>query len=875
MRLEHWLYTIPLRVRSIFRRAQVEKELEEELRLHLEQLMAQEIAAGKTPDDARRAALRAMDGIERQKEDCRDTRRVQYIGSFVEDFRHGLRIVRKSPAFTIAIAAILALGIGANTAVFSIVDAVLLRPLPYSSPSRIVRIEETSAKVPNVGISPQEYLRWRHRGDLFEKMAAQHRDDVTVTGAGEPDQIVAQRTTGGLFSLLGVHAQLGRTLMDSDDELNSPNAAVLSDRLWRRLFHADPSVIGRVMTVSDEVCTIVGVMPPEFEFSQSNIQMWMPLRATAGSIGMLQVVARMKRGVSLAQVQSAMDIVARGLEREDPKEKAGLRIEVSPWRETAGRQYELTLVFVLVAVGLVLLIACANVGSLLLSRAVQRQKEIAIRASLGAGFWRVMRQLLAESLVLAVFGSVIGIAAAQCLLRFLTRQLALLPIVLPHVQRVALNERVLLFNGLLCLLIAGICSIAPVLLASKTDLQSVLRSGHASSRGSARLFSILIASEAGLAFLLLVGSGLMVRSLIRLQQSDHGFHPDHVLTMRVPVGTFTQPQPKGKYETKPRQMAYYHELVERLQRVPGVKAAAVVNNLPLSGSNSSVIFGEQGDHPNLITTRTVSPQYFSVMGIPLLAGRFFTESDREGSRGVVIFNEYLAHHLFPRRVAVGQNFLNSDPPVTVVGVVKDSPQMSYEEPAKGELYIPYQQFIFGVFLSIIVVRTSGDPLSLAAALRKEVWAVDSNQPIVKVETMNDVIANSIWRPRFSAWIFSVLGSLALLLTSAGVYGVMAYTSARRAREVGIRVALGATPRRVVGLILRDAMMPLAAGLVTGLMVALLVSRLLASLLYEISSTDPVTYLGAGALLLAIGVAASARPAWKAATGDPLTALRTE
>ena len=868
MRLEHWLYTIPLRVRSIFWRAQVEQELDEELRLHLEQLIAQEIAAGKAPDEARHAALRQMDGIERRKEECRDMRRVQYIDNFVGDLRHGLRIVRKSPLFTAAIVAILALGIGANTAVFSIVDAVLLRPLAYESPGRLIKIAEAGAN-----ISSKEYLWWRDRRDLFEKMAAQQRDDVVVTGIGEPDQVIAQRTTGGLFSLLGVHAQLGRTLIDSDDELNSPNAAVLSDRLWRRLFHADPGVVGRAMTVSDEVCTIVGVMPPEFEFSQPNIEMWMPLRLTADPIGMLQVVARMKGGVSLGQVQSAMDVIARGLEREEPKEKARLKIAVSPWRETAGRQYELTLVFVLVAVGLVLLIACANVGSLLLSRAVQRQKEIAIRASLGAGFWRVMRQLLAESLVLAALGSVIGIAAAHYLLRFLTSQLASMPIVLPHLQRVALNERVLLFNGLLCLLIAGICTIAPVVLASKTDLQAVLRSGQASFRGSARLYSILIASEAALAFLLLVGSGLMVRSLVRLQEADHGFHPDHVLTMRVPVGTFTQNRPKGKYQTKPQQMAHYHGLVERLQTVPGVKAAAVVNNLPLSGVNTSVFFGEDSDRPMLIMARTISPQYFSVMGTPLIAGRFFTESDRDGSRPVVILNEHLAHELFPQGGAVGQVLPHTD--TTVVGVVKDSAQMSYEEPAKGELYHPYQQYIFAVFLSTIVVRTSGDPLSLAAALRKEVWAVDPKQPIVKVETMNDVIADSIWRPRFSAWIFSVLGGLALLLTSAGVYGVVAYTSALRTREIGIRVALGATPQTVVGIILRSAMIPLAVGMTVSLVAAMLLNRLLASLLYEISSTDPAAYLSAGALLLVIGAVASARPAWRAATGDPIQALRTE
>ena len=366
----------------------------------------------------------------------------------------------------------------------------------------------------------------------------------------------------------------------------------------------------------------------------------------------------------------------------------------------------------------------------------------------------------------------------------------------------------------------------------------------------------------------------MIRSLIRLQQVDHGFHPDNVLTMRVPIGNSTQPRPSGKYDSKPRQMAFYRQLVERLERVPGVKAAAVVNNLPLSGANTSVLLNEEAAVPTQVAARTISPQYLSVMGIPLIAGRFFTESDQDGSKRVVIVNERLAQEMFPHRDAVGQKLPGWDIETTIVGVVKNASQTSYEQPAEGELYHPYQQYIFGVFPSPIVVRTSGDPLSLADTLRKEIWAADLNQPIVEVETMNDVIADSIWRPRVSAWIFSVLGSLALLLASAGVYGE-AYTKARRAREVGIRVALGATPRRVVGLILHDTMIPLAAGLASGLVAALLLSRVLTSLLYEISSTDPSTYLGAGALLLAIEAAASARPAWKAAIGDPRGALRTE
>jgi putative ABC transport system permease protein len=793
-----------------------------------------------------------------------------------KDLLWALRWLRKNPLFTAAVTAILALGIGANTAVFSIVDAVLLRPLPFESSSRLVRIEESGSKRTATTVPAQDYLSWRSRADVFEKTAAHLRDDVTIIGIGEPQQIVARRTSTNLFSMLGVHARLGRTLTDSDGEFNAPNAAVLSDRLWRRMFHADPNVVGRTFTALDEVYTIVGVMPMEFEFPNSAAEMWIPLRLTAASTNAVEVVTHTRQGISISQAQGAMEIVARQLEREDPQKKAGLRIVVSQWRDVLARQYELTLVFILVAVGLVLLIACADVGSLLLSRAVQRQREIAIRASLGAGFWRVLRQLLAESLVLAVLGSAAGMALAYYGLEFLTKQIAALPIVLPHIQRVAVNERVLLFNTILCLLLACLFSIAPVFLASKTDLQAVLRGGQSTggAKGSTRLFSILIASEAAFAFLLLVGSGLMIRSLIRLQQADHGFHADHVLTMRVPIGSHTQTRP-GKYDTKARQMEFYRELVERLQRIPGVKGIAVVNNLPLSGVNTATVFPGPDGEPTTMPTRTITPQYFSVMGIPLVAGRAFSEADQTGSKRVAIVNEYLAHQLYPDRNAVGQVLPGGEPMCTVVGVVRNTPQMSYEQPAKAELYLPLRQVIFGVFMSTIVVRTAGDPLSLATTLRKEVWAVEPNQPIVKVETMEDVIAESIWRPRFSAWVFSVLGGLALLLTCAGIYSVVAYTTNLRAREIGIRMALGATPQKVVAVILRGAMIPLASGLAVSLVAALLLSRLLSSLLYEIGGNDPVTYVGAGALLMGIGAVASARPAWKAATADPLLALRTE
>ena len=797
----------------------------------------------------------------------------------IQDLLWTLRWLRKNPLFAAGVTLILTLGIGANTAVFSIVDAVLLRPLPYELSGRLVRIDETATKRLIPGIPAQDYLRWADRGDLIEKSVPYLKDTVTLTGAGDPDQVIALRTSGALFPLLGVHARLGRALVESDDAPGSAKVALIGDRLWRRRFHADPGVIGRTLTISDELYTIAGVMPPEFEFPSSDVDLWAPLSITPASTVWVQVVARLRPGITPPQARSALQVVARQIEQEDPKGKAGLRIDVSAWNETTDRKYELTLVFVLAAVGLVLLIACADVGGLLLSRAVQRQKEIAIRASLGAGFWRVTRQLLVESLVLAALGSSAGILAARYALRFLMNQLAALPVVLPHLQRVSLNGRVLLFNTALCLLLAILCSLAPVFLASRTDIQGVLRGGRAGAgpKGSARLFAVLIGCEAAFAFLLLVGSGLMIRSLVRLEEEDHGFRPDHVLTLRVPTGVRTQLGTPGRYATKPSQMAYYREILERIERVPGIQAAAVVNNLPLSGVSSSIILTSPDGRPMLNSTRTISPLYFAAMGIPLLAGRTFSGDDTTATPAVAIINEYFARQLFPDRSPIGQLLPSEskDHPVTIVGVVKDTPQISYDQPAKGEIYMPIRQFIFASFMSTIVVRTPGDPLSVAPALQKAVWDVDPKQPVVKIETMSDVIADSIWRPRFSAWIFTVLGALAVLLTSVGVYGVVAYTTSLRANEVGIRVALGATPRNVIAVVVRGAMIPMTAGLAISGAAALLLSRLLASLLYEIRTTDAITYLSAGALLLIVGLAASARPAWKAAVADPLAALRIE
>ncbi|MBZ5602658.1 MAG: ABC transporter permease, partial [Acidobacteriia bacterium] len=650
----------------------------------------------------------------------------------IRDLRWALRWLKRNPFFAAAVVSILGLGIGANTAAFSIADAVILRSLPHDSSTNLVRVQETSTKRALFGMPAKDYLRWSGRSDLFQATVPFIKDMVTLNAIATPDQVFALRTSGRLFSLLGVRAAVGRSLMEADD--NSGDAVVIADRLWDRVFHRDSRIVGRHLTISDEAYTIVGVMPPAFEFPDSEAELWLPLRITPTQTR-VQVLASMRPGEPLPAVQSAMRIVAHQLESEEPTEKAGLDIIVSPWRDEVGRKYELTVVFIVAAVGLVLLIACADAGSLLLCRALQRQKEIAIRASLGAGVWRVARQLLAESLMLAVLGTAAEIAAAQGTLRVLVRQLAALPIALPHLQGVALNRRVLLLNTVLCVVLACILSLLPVFFARRVDLQTTLRTGQAGGpKNSTRIFSLLIGAEAAFAFLLLAGSGLMMRSLIRLEQSDHGFRPDHVLTMRVPIGTMTQPNPRGRFNNKPSQMAHYQQLLDRVKQIPGVRYAAVVNNPPLSSVNTTTDFEAPDGTSKGVPTRTVSEEYFAAVGIPLVAGRTFTAQDQSADApSVGIINQHMARAMFPDRDPLEQVLrVSPSRSIRIVGVVKDAAQMSYERPPNDELYIPYRQYIFGVFMSTMVVRTPGEPMAMAPALRKAIWAVDPDQPVTKV-----------------------------------------------------------------------------------------------------------------------------------------------
>jgi len=850
------------------------EDLDDEFRFHLEARVDDLERRGVSRTDAMRQARREFGGAALYREAARESRGVRLADELRQDVRQALRLPRRSPAFAMAVVAILTLGIGASTAVFSVVDAVLLRPPAFASPDQLLQIKSAGSRRGWFYLS--EYRLMEGRDDLFKGTAAYRRVLVTLTGGGEPDQLFAVRGSSELFRVLGVQPRLGRT-MESADNVGGTPVAAISHRLWHRRFHASADVLERSITVFGKELRIVGVMPPEFEFPVSNVDLWVPLAEEAESRDGLHIVARKRDGVSLEQIRGAMQVVQSQIRETDPGRNGEVEVTASPWRQEIEPQYELSMILVLTGVGCVLLIACANVAGLLLGRAAQRQREIAIRSSLGADRWRVARGLLAESLLLSVAGGVAGVALSHYLLGWAAHQLAGLPIVLPHLQHVALNERALSATILICLAVAVLCSLAPILFAGRTRARAALSSGERGGRhGSGPLFSFLVGSQAAFAFLLLVGSGLMITSMVRLEGADKGFATDNILTMRVPSSSMSGP--RSAWTKSQEQLAnQYQQLIERIERIPEVEAAAYVSNLPLSGFSMTLTFaGDDGQKLGFFA-RSVSPDYLHVMRIPLLSGRHFGEDDGEGAPRVAIINEFLARQLFADRDPIGRLLPSQDPEkgIQVVGVAKNSWQSHFDRPIRAEIYLPYKQLIRWPISSAVVLRTSREPSAMAEQLRAEVWTVDPDQPVLKVETMEQVFLSAIWRPRFSAWILSTLGALALLLSAVGVYAVVAYTSSLRLREVGIRMAVGATPRDVVGLILKDSLTPLAIGLATGGVMALLLSGVMAGVLYETQGTEPEAYLGAAALMLAVGAAAGLRPALRAAGSEPLSVLRAE
>ena len=878
-----WTHKFSLRLRSLFRKGRVEQELAEELRFHLEKLIEEKATKGMTREEARYAALRELGGVEQIKEECRDMRRVNYIEDFFEDLRYGLRMLAKNPGFTAVAAITLALGIGATTAIFSVVDAVLLHPRPYQNPSQLVAIRETSPQGEQSGVSVGDFANWEEQTQSFQGMAAYEPWEFhTLTGGGQPDEVWASPVSVNFFHLLGINAVLGRTFLSNESQ-----AVVLSREYWRSHFSSDPKVIGKTLVLDSKPYAIIGVAPPDFEFPKPNTQMWIPLTFSAADKNdhehrSLSVIGRLKAGVNLKRAQAEMDTVASRLATQYPKTDAGWSASIEPFRsQEVGGVLRAAVLALLGAVVFVLMIVCANVASMLLARGASRQGEMAIRAALGAGRSRLIRQLLAESVVLAGAGGVVGVALAWSGLSIIVNLVPKYNLIETQgVHRIEISLPILGFTVALSLLTGIAVGLLPALRVSNLNLNESLKErGRTSGSGSRRtgLQRALVVSEVALALILLVGAGLMIQSFQRLETAPTGFNPDHVLTVRVPLA-------KYKYSQGTQSANFYREVLQRVKAIPGVKSVGMANNLPFTGFHTSAALplpkGSSGiPNVTLIALRGVSPGYFQALGIPLKEGRDFTPADSESNaRCVRIVNEAMARRYWPGEDPVDKQLNGACPkglPALIVGLVADSKQVSVDAQAEPEVFEPYAQHPFASFLVTFVIRTASNPLDLAVAVRNAVWELDRDQPVIQIRTMENVISESIWRQHFSASMLGVFAAIALVLSAVGIYGVLSYSVSRRTQEIGVRAALGATRRDILRLVVGEGLLLTLTGVGAGVVAALGLTRLLTSLLYDVRPRDPLTFVGLSLLLMGVALLAVYIPARQATKIDPMVALRCE
>jgi len=815
------------------------------------------------------------------------------MGALAQDLRYALRQLRKSPAFTTVAMLTLALGIGANTAIFSVIDAVLLRPLPFHNPGRLVAVKTTEpGRRDNIGVSYPAFLDWRAQNHVFELLSAYRTDDFTLTGVSEPTHLTGAVVSANTLSLLGVAPAMGRDFT-SDEDTPSANGrpVILSYSLWRERFASDPNIVGRSVTLSGQQFTVAGVMPAGFQFpvQADPVEFWTtialdaespngapPMTAQRGN-SYLDVLARLKPQVTQLQAQTEMSAIQDAINREYPEHRPkGIAI-VAEIDAIVG-DARLGLLMLFAAVGLVLLIACANLSNLLLARATARHKEISVRVALGATRWDIVRQSLAESSLLALAGAATGLVFAMWALKLLLR---LAPGELPRVSESGLSLPVLAFTAAVAVLTSLLSGLMPAFQATRAGLVSSLNEGGRSgteSRGHARLRDTFVVIETALAVVLLAGSGLMLRSLLGLGKVDPGFVKDHVITFGLDL--------PGRYGHQQR-VQFYQRLLAQVRSLPGVRSASAAFPLPLSAGEVKTSFDIE-DRPvkkserAVTTLHIVDDDYFHSLGTPLLRGRVFEPHDSAtGSPAVVIISQRLAQQAFPGedpigkriRPDIGTSDQKETPMRAIVGVVGDVRGEGLSAPAIAESYVPYAQLPFAPMS--VMVRTGADPQEFLLPLTKTVQSLDKDLPLLHVKTLDQYVGESIADTRFESVLLGIFGALALTLTALGVYGVISYTVARRTREMGIRLALGAERGTIIAMILRSGLLLVTMGVVPGLVAAFLLTQLMAGLLYDVSPSDPSTFLSVSVALVAMALLASYIPARRAATVDPMVALRYE
>jgi predicted permease len=817
-----------------------------------------------------------------------NSKKAGLMTTLIQDLRYGLRTLARNPGFTAVAMLALALGIGANTAIFSVVNGVLLRPLPYPDPERLMMIYEKTLDFSQNSVSYPDFLDWQRENHSFTDMACFRRNDFNFTGSGQPEHLQGEHVSAGLLPVLGVNPFLGRNFLSQEDREGAGGVVILAYSLWQKRFGGDSQILGRTLTLNAKSYTVIGVLPPDFRFrGQSDLYVplgqWdsVELRDRENHPG-LRVVGRLKPGVTMAAAQAEMTSIARALAQKYPKTNAREGATVVGMKEDMVGHIRPTLLLLLSAVGFVLLIACANVASLLLARSNARSREFAIRSALGAGRRRVVRQLLTESIMLAFGASLLGLLLASWGTRLV---LAAVPDALPRSQDIGLDPYVLLFTLLVSILTGILFGLAPAFHTSKVNPQEALKEGtRGGGGGRHRAEGIFVVVEVGLAVVLLASAGLMMQSIWRLFRVDTGFDPRHVLTTDVALSPSVVTSPAAI-------RLAYQQLLDRVSGIPGVQSAAITSLVPLSGDDSEIAFwlgkGPQPPQDQMASTLMyiVTPGYLRAMGIPLKEGRFFTEHDTVASPLVVVVDEVMAEHLFPGQDALGKQFnLMVIGPVQIVGVTGHVKHwgLDADDTAKirNEVYFPFLQIpdkfmSEGVAGLTLVLRSGPDPLSLVSAVRAQVAGPTEDQPIFDVASMEQIISDSLTERRFAMLLLIIFASTALVLAAVGIYGVMSYAVSRRTHELGVRIALGAPRREILRLVVRDGMAMAAAGAAVGLAGALGLTRFLASLLYGVRPADPLTLAAVLLLFGGIAVLACYIPAWRATRVDPLVALRYE
>ncbi|HEX8140373.1 MAG TPA: ABC transporter permease [Pyrinomonadaceae bacterium] len=809
-----------------------------------------------------------------------------------QDLRYGVRVLLKRPAFSLVAVLMLALGIGANAAVFSVVNAVVLRPFPYDEADRLVMIWETqpSQGLPFMFASPPNYADWREQNHSFEELAAFTPRDFFLARGEEPVRVSGAQISASLLPLLRISPMLGRAFTPEEDRPGGPLAVLLSQKLWQSRFGADPSVVGQSVTIDNQSYRVVGVMPQGFKFPPpialegntptQQAELWTPFATDmkAGQRGghFMTVIARLKPGVTIESASADLSTISSRLEQAYPETNAGWAITLTPFEQQVLGRVRPVLLTLLIAVGFVLLIACVNIANLLLAQGAGRQKEMAVRAALGAGRGRLVRQMLTESLMLACLGGAAGLILATWGVDLL---LSLAPGDIPRLEEVGIDLRVLGFACAVTFLTGLLFGLLPALGASSPNLLRWLKeSGQATGQAPSNrlLQNSMVVIEVALSLVLLISAGLLARSFLRLQAVDPGFQPARTVTMRVTL-------PRVKYTERAQRAAAFAEMEKRLSATPGIEAAGFALEAPLAGDQQGteiLIEGEpkpaEGEEHHAGFT-FVTPGFFRAMGIPLLRGRAFTERDTADSPPVVVVNEALARRYFPGTDPVGKRLIvgfNNEVAREVVGVVGAVRQDALSEEARPAVYTPVQQVPWSRTMTLMV-RSSLQPSAALAAAREQLRAVERDAPIYDVKTMNEIVAESVARPKFSALLVSIFACVALILASIGLYGVVSYSVAQRTREIGIRMALGAQRGDVLKMVLGGGLKLILTGLLIGVAASFALTRLMRSLLFDVTTTDPLTYLGVSALLAIAALLACYLPARRATKVDPMEALRYE